>query len=555
MALRLEPAPVRCLAISREGRSKGALRGLVVSGDRPGLGEADGCLQRSASPFGCGQRGLGIAGRRECPRLGQAQLLVQPGRNGPPGPSPGDDLHGHRGASLGQCAARGDQVGRRAGQLVRADAESGVSLLDAATCLTQLPPLKVRPGQRDQRCGAGTGRLVLASQRNRLAGEFRGAANPAAPRLRQRQLPGEIGSFTIPAGSGRDGHPRLEDADRFAQTTRPQFDGGAASQHLPPDLRMPGQFSVWDLTEHQLRTADGRCGRRQLPGAQADGEPDHRGRQPGRGLLVNVKAFQQAIGGIQGGGTRAMLAGGKRQRRRNQVGLRPGPGFAGWHAGELAGQALVVPWLDELVEGQVLNDHACAQRPVAGRSGVPYRVGKHAVPLVPPGGAPVQRGYSVRMLVSQPQPERLGEQRVVAVPPGADRPDQRVGARQGRQDAGGLIIPGQLDGGRGADMLQDARVQQDLTHFRRLDIEYLVDQVTGQSAALGDQFLDEQVRIGVSAQRYRGQAQAGRPAFGAPVQALQRVRGEQAGVLAQQQAGLIEAEGEVTGPDLGQLPG
>ena len=51
-------------AVGRERRSKRAVCGLIVSGDRLGMGENDGGLRRTASPFGCGQRGLAVAGRR-----------------------------------------------------------------------------------------------------------------------------------------------------------------------------------------------------------------------------------------------------------------------------------------------------------------------------------------------------------------------------------------------------------------------------------------------------------------------------------------------------------
>ena len=167
----------------------------------------------------------------------------------------------------------------------------------------------------------------------------------------------------------------------------------------------------------------------------------------------------------------------------------------------------------------------------------------------------MQGDHQVRMLVPQPQPEHLGEQRVVAVPPRADRLDQRVRVRQGGQDACGLVIAGQFGGRLGADVLQDARGQQDLANLRWLDVEHLVNQVAGQGAVLGDQLLDEQVRVGMGDQRYRGQAETGGPALGSLVQALQRVRPQRPAVLLQQQAGLIEAEREVAGAYLGQLSG
>jgi hypothetical protein len=53
------------------------------------------------------------------------------------------------------------------------------------------------------------------------------------------------------------------------------------------------------------------------------------------------------------------------------------------------------------------------------------------------------------MLQPQLQPEHLGEQRVVPVPPGPDRLDERVRAHQRRQDSPGPRIAGQVHGGIG----------------------------------------------------------------------------------------------------------
>ena len=102
-------------------------------------------------------------------------------------------------------------------------------------------------------------------------GQFGGAPEPAAQCLHQRQPSAQARPFAFPAGSSLDGHPGPEDAGRLVRAPGPQLDGCAAGQHPPPDVRMPGEFSARDLVEHQLRTADGRRRRRQVPGTQADG--------------------------------------------------------------------------------------------------------------------------------------------------------------------------------------------------------------------------------------------------------------------------------------------
>ena len=114
------------------------------------------------------------------------------------------------------------------------------------------------------------------------------------------------------------------------------------------------------------------------------------------------------------------------------------------HARELAGQGLAAPRLDDLADRQGVDDHAGGELPVTGLRGVPYRVGELAVPLIPPGRPPVQGGHPVRVLVPQLEPQHLGEQRVVAVPPAPDRLDKRVRPRDREQGPAGLLVAGQL---------------------------------------------------------------------------------------------------------------
>ena len=167
----------------------------------------------------------------------------------------------------------------------------------------------------------------------------------------------------------------------------------------------------------------------------------------------------------------------------------------------------------------------------------------------------MQRGHPVRILAPELQPQHLGEQRMVPVPPGPDRLDKPVRARQSRQDCRGPLVAGQFAGGLSADLLQDGRAQQDVPDLRRLGVEDLRHQVAGQGAVVCDQLRGELVRAGMSAHGDRGQAQAGRPALGPPGQALQRVRRQRDAVPGQQQAGFGDGERQVAGPDLGQLAG
>ena len=130
---------------------------------------------------------------------------------------------------------------------------------------------------------------------------------------------------------------------------------------------------------------------------------------------------------------------------------------------------------------------------------------------------------------------------------------ERVGLGQPVQDGRGLLPAGQLGRGFPADLVQDAGGQQHLPDFGRLGGQHLLDQVTGQRTVLGDQLGDELLRVGMSLQGHRGQPQARRPALGALGQARRDGRGQPAPVLGQQQARFAGVEGEIAGPDLGQL--
>jgi hypothetical protein len=59
-----------------------------------------------------------------------------------------------------------------------------------------------------------------------------------------------------------------------------------------------------------------------------------------------------------------------------------------------------------------------------------------------------------------------------------------------------------------------------------LGVEDLVDQIAGDGAVLGLQFLHELLRIGMPVQGERGQAYPRHPALGASVEAFDRRRGQ-----------------------------
>ena len=125
------------------------------------------------------------------------------------------------------------------------------------------------------------------------------------------------------------------------------------------------------------------------------------------------------------------------------------------------------------------------------------------------------------MLTPRRQAQHFGKQCVVAVSPGPDRLDERVRPRQGRQDSRRLLGVGRFNGRFGADPVQDGPVQQNVADLRRPGAEQLFHQLTGQRAVLRGKLLEELVRVRMSVQGDRGQAEPSRPVLCPPDQAFQ----------------------------------
>ena len=83
------------------------------------------------------------------------------------------------------------------------------------------------------------------------------------------------------------------------------------------------------------------------------------------------------------------------------------------------------------------------------------------------------------------------------------------------------VRPGQGVGERAVDPLQHGGAQEQVAHVRRLALEHLRQQVSGDGALAAGELGDEPLGIGVAGQRDRRQPQAGRPPFG-PLPELRR---------------------------------
>ena len=112
------------------------------------------------------------------------------------------------------------------------------------------------------------------------------------------------------------------------------------------------------------------------------------------------------------------------------------------HAPEYLGERLLVPRVDELAYGELVEDYSRRELPVTGVRRVPHGFGETAVPLIPLCRLPVQPWQPVRVLDPELQAQHLGEHRMVAKPSVPERPDERVSLRQRHQRAAGLRVTG-----------------------------------------------------------------------------------------------------------------
>ena len=277
-------------------------------------------------------------------------------------------------ASLGQRAVRGYQAGDRLDQFVRAGLEDGIELREATAGLRELMVFQVHPGQRHECCGVGVqGRRPLPATRAgscRLLGQHRGAAQLAAQGLGQREMSEAGGPFGFTTRCGCGGDTRIEDAYRLIEVARPQLHGPASGQHAGLDSRISGEPAAGGLACQGLGAGGGLRRRAEVPAATSNGEADHRGGEPGRGLVVGGKPLEDVLGRVQPGDGRLKPACRQRDRGADQVRPRFGPGLAVRHAGERVGRRRATHRLDDLADRQPVDDDVGGELPVAALGGV-----------------------------------------------------------------------------------------------------------------------------------------------------------------------------------------
>jgi hypothetical protein len=138
-------------------------------------------------------------------------------------------------------------------------------------------------------------------------------------------------------------------------------------------------------------------------------------------------------------------------------------------------------------------------------------------------------------------------------PPRIHRNHERAGLLQILQNSLPARLPGQQAGQFAVDPFADRGAQQQPPHWLALPFQHLGQQVLGHRPLGAGELCREPLRVGVTAQRQRGQPQPGRPPFGPRQQPLQRRVGQLYAGRREQRPRLIGCEPQVGGADLGQL--
>lgn len=380
-------------------------------------------------------------------------------------------------------------------------------------------------------------------------------------RFGQRLLPdapGTVAGAAVIGGGSviEQGRCRGEQVSRAVEAAAPGLDRASSGHHLGAGPGMPGEQVGREVPEHAFGCCHRVFREREITGLARQRQPELGQRQPGRHLVRGRREPLQPLlrrGQQAGRGVCPVLA--NRHPGRNQQRRRLRRRRVRRHPPEHARQWRSCPGLDQPRGRKLVDDGPGGELPVTGRGGVADGIGEAAVPPEPPCRPPVQLADVAPGLPAQLQSQHVGEQRVVAIPAMPERLDERVRPRLRREHARCLPVTGQLPGQVSADPVEDAGLHQQVAGADRLAVEHLVHQVAEDRAVFGAELLHELFRVGMAAHRQGRQPEPRGPALVPLGERRQRGRRQADAVQPEQQSRFGGGEGEIAGPDLGQVPG
>ncbi len=409
--------------------------------------------------------------------------------------------------AVGVAARDGEVAAQRADRVRGGDLRRGVGRdargVGARLRLGELVAQPVHGRLRGGRPRAGRGALPPGGggERARRGGGLLGAREPAREELERRGAAEAFEQHAVapavdrergggvegvgrglPLARGELGHAEVEERERAPGVV--DRHGGALAIALAPDeegRRVAGARDIGPRPRAQQRREGGDI----VVGPAVDAGEEGLG--PGR--------LARAEAGAGGGDGEAPV--GRGELRRRDDGL-----------GRLAAEQEVEPLLGEHVDhaGHVpgLDDVRQGLAPVAVR-GEPHRR---------PGVQPrPQRGR----LEAEARAQQLGEQRVVAEPAlvAVDRRQEDPGAVEVGEHAPAVVVLGQRVGELAADLLGDARAQQEAARLGRLQREDLAAQVVGDRVVVAGELGEEGLGVVLALERERREPQPRGPALGA----------------------------------------
>ena len=321
-------------------------------------------------------------------------------------------------------------------------------------------------------------------------------------------------------------------------------------QHVARDQLLRRRQLTQELL-HGRRRRQRRLGVRGRGGQPAG---DQVAAQRERGLRIGPGALHELLGGRQLTGAARHVAAGEGHRGADH--RRLGAGHVGRQVGQQPGEPARARPGQEVRDAEPVDQHPHRRPPLAGGGRVHRGLGRLAGAQEPRRGPPAQLLAGAGGVLLEPGPQHLLQQRVVvvAVEVLLAAGHERVVAGEVGEQAGRALLPGQLLGETGGQVVGDARPDQEPPHRRRvrpqdLLVDVLVQVARGRDVAGRPGGL---VRI---PQGQAGEDQAGHPAPGPAQDPVHGLGPGRQPLLLEQGGRLGRGGGQVGGPDLGHRAG
>jgi hypothetical protein len=204
----------------------------------------------------------------------------------------------------------------------------------------------------------------------------------------------------------------------------------------------------------------------------------------------------------------------------------------------------------------VARDQLCRVATIAGGDRVRDRLRDRAASAVPGRSTSVQHGNPVRIAVAELVLEKLGEERVIAIPLAlvVERVEKEIRSLDPVEHSARSGCLSHVVAERAAEAFEDRGLEQETLDGRFLALEHLRAEVVDDLAVVARECLDERMAVAAAPQRQRREIETGGPPFGPLLQAgdVASFELEAEGVV-QERESLLLAEPKLLGSELVDL--